>query len=98
MTATQTKHTPGTITSGEIAGAYLRLYPSEVREGCESEHAQIIGNWLERFKANPEQAISPSRTNWYGKVTRSLFCALGLTPPNTKSAMIEALKTYLATL
>lgn len=78
-----------TVSAGALAKAYASLYPDESRPGQESELERILGNWLDRYKATPAAAIGLS--NWGGKVTKSLFMALGEVQPKTKAGMLRVL-------
>jgi hypothetical protein len=86
-----------TVDSIELAKAYTTLYPEELvnpnltPDQCFNEIVRILSNWLDGYTTNPQDYIRGS--NWYGKVTKSLFLALNIKQPKTVKAMVEVLRS-----
>ena len=78
-----------TVAAPELAKAYASLYPAECKPENQSELEAILSKWLETYSHDPSRMISVS--NWYGKVTKALFQALGEKQPKTKTLMLESL-------
>jgi len=89
MNQPQNAHALG-VSASRLALAYGELFPGEFELKDLPQIEDTIGNWLDRFRQEPEKAIAT--TNWAGKVTQALFYALGLEQPKTKKAMLEMLK------
>jgi hypothetical protein len=78
------------VSADRLALAYGEIFPGEFNLDNLLQIKDAMSNWLERFREAPEKAIAT--TNWQGKVTQSLFHALGLDLPKSKKAMLEILE------
>lgn len=76
------------VTPQQLCQAYRTLNPGEISHAAEG--VRILGNWLQRYLAHPDQAIAADG-NWHGKVTAALFHALGLKLPRTKRERLVVL-------
>jgi hypothetical protein len=87
-----------TVTASQLVDAYYALNPGEHRipehqdpASARADLERIFNNWLEKYRDNPQLAISVVKTSWGGKVTTALFKALALKQPKTKTAMLQTL-------
>ena len=93
-----------TPTIEKLVESYEKLFPDKHNYGCptaeateqlkQSHHEElraILCGWLNRYIHNPEDAIATQ--NWYGKVTRALFDAVGIKLPKTKKEMLVMLQS-----
>lgn len=80
-----------TVAPEQLTKAYETLFPEEFKGNNAFEQVQnIMSNWLEGYKEEPERKISVS--NFSGKVTKALFLALEIKKPRTKKEMLRVLE------
>lgn len=81
-----------TVTPAALSEAYRTLFPNECRYTPQqiANHEEIMDAWLTRYAADPGYALAT--TNFYGKVTQALFCALKIRMPRTKRDRLAALQ------
>lgn len=71
----------------KLIDAYEELYPDERTD--REDARRIYGNWLEVYKQDPKKAVA--KANWYGKVTKAMFRALGVKQPRSVKEMLRVL-------
>jgi len=77
-----------TTTPQKLAASYAQLNPSE-NLPLNEDVFRIMRNWLNGYAENPDRHVAMS--NYYGKVTRALFHALGFKMSRTKKEALSIL-------
>jgi hypothetical protein len=72
-----------TITPEQLAASYARLFPAE-NLPLNADTYRIFGNWLERFRADPIDALATQ--NWCGNVTHLATLVRLAAPRNRPSS------------